>query len=78
MIEHKFNDSFSRGGLFKAMTTPRAGQITLQWFRQSRGGALTEEHRLQRLSGIRACLKRNRVPKDNTDIDALGPYLVTY
>ena len=77
-IDFKFNESFSRSGLFKAMKTPREGGEYLEWFRQSRGGALTNDHRVRRLTGIPPCLKRNPVPKNANDIDALAPYLVTY
>ena len=78
IIQDKFNHRFSRGGLLKAMKTPGEDGIYLEWFRQSRGGALSENHRLHRLSGIPPCLKRNRVPKSSADVDALAPYLVTF
>ena len=78
IIENKFDTTFSRGGLHKAMTSKGDGGRYLQWFRQKRGGFLTEEHRLHRLEGVRACLKRNPAPKNENDINALSPYLVTY
>ena len=64
MTENKFDSEFSRGGLFKAMKKPNEKGEFLQGFRQSRGGALSEEHRLHRLSGIKPCLKRNPIPKN--------------
>ena len=78
IIGQKLDETFSRGGLFKAMKTPREGGEYLEWFRQSRGGALTNQHRVHRLTGISPCLTRNPVPKNANDIVALAPYLVTY
>ena len=78
IIENKFDNSLSRGGLHRVMKTPDEEGKYLDWFRQTRGGALTEKHRLHRLSGTPDCLKRNRVPRNTNDIDALAPYLVTY